>query len=172
MLMADMLKIFLIVLGFLLAFPALWLVYHGLFTRTIERARHRCQHNPVKCFLLGGLIAGGMVAGVAGASAAGGVAGQVVAVSVVVGCLLWAHLGLAGLATHLGRALPSNVDGLQPWRATLRGAVALELTYLLPFIGWFGALPLSWIYGAGAASLAALDTLTGQPVASLEDLPC
>ena len=46
-----------------------------------------------------------------------------------------------------------------PWRSTLRGGVVLELTYLLPFLGWFVILPASIIIGSGAANLGLLSKL-------------
>jgi hypothetical protein len=68
--------------------------------------------------------------------------------------MVHAHAGVAGLATAIGHRLTSPVDDERPWRSTLRGGVVLELTYLLPILGWFGILPLSIIIGSGAATLA------------------
>lgn len=156
MLMADALVVTLVIVGFLLAFPALWLVWRALAPRSVELASQRCVANPIKSVLLGLVMLGGtvLVAGVVGGA---GVPGNVIAVAVVCCYVLWAHLGVAGFVTHLGRRLPSPADAERPWKATLRGGVALELTYLLPLLGWFGILPLSWVCGAGAATLAQLD---------------
>ncbi len=43
----------------------------------------------------------------------------------------------------------------------VRGAVCLELSFLLPVIGWFGVLPLAALTALGAATLALL--LPGAP---------
>jgi len=156
MLMADTIAILLVVLGFMLSFPALWLCCRGFWAGAVERSSARCAANPYKCFGAGlfGAIIVALLAAVLGS--AGG-AGGALAALLVGAYVIWAHVGVAGLATHLGRKLPSPGDDDRPWKATLRGGIALELTYLLPVAGWFVILPLSWIYGAGAANLAWLD---------------
>ncbi len=158
MLMADTMAILLTVLGFMLAFPALWLVCRGLWGPTVERASRRCARNPIKCFIVGALSTLLVVVPVTFLAQAG--PGGVFLGTIIGGLFAaWAHLGVAGLVTHLGRQLPSPADDKRPWKATLRGGIALELTYLLPILGWFGILPLSWIYGAGATTLGLLDRL-------------
>jgi hypothetical protein len=78
---------------------------------------------------------------------------------------LQANIGVAGLATTIGRRLPSPTDQLSPWRATLRGGIALELTYLLPFLGWFIVLPAATIIGTGAFNAGLLSRLKIQTTA-------
>jgi hypothetical protein len=73
--------------------------------------------------------------------------------------MLQAHTGVSGLATSIGRRLSSPLDEQRPWRSTLRGGLVLELTYLLPFLGWFVILPASIIIGSGAANLGLLSKL-------------
>jgi hypothetical protein len=66
---------------------------------------------------------------------------------------------VAGLVTVVGERLtePSgDVDSRQPWRATLRGGVALGLASLLPILGWFVILPAAVIIGCGANLLSLL----------------
>jgi len=60
----------------------------------------------------------------------------------------------SGFVTMIGERLASPADMGRPWRATVRGGVALELTYLVPIIGWFGVLPASMILGAGAMTMS------------------
>lgn len=64
--------------------------------------------------------------------------------------LLVAFVGAASLAGYIGRG--SN-DDVTPWKATMRGGVALTLTWALPFIGWMFILPLTLSIGVGCAVL-------------------
>jgi hypothetical protein len=66
----------------------------------------------------------------------------------------YAGTGTSGFVTMIGERLASPADAGRPWRATVRGGIALELTYLVPIIGWFGVLPASIILGAGAMTLS------------------
>ena len=88
-----------------------------------------------------------------------GPVGKIAGVGVVCLYMLQAHTGVSGLATSIGRRLLSPIDEQRPWRSTLRGGVVLELTYLLPFLGWFVILPASIIVGSGAANLGLLSKL-------------
>jgi hypothetical protein len=153
MLMADAFAITLTIIGFLLAYPALWLVCRGFWPEQVARAETRAATQPFRSFFCGALI---WALGIGWAALIGSAGGLGAFISVASICVLicWAHLGVAGLVTHLGKRLPSPVDADRPWRATLRGGVALELTWLFPLMGWFGLLPISWIIGTGAATLA------------------
>jgi hypothetical protein len=154
MLMADTMSIFFVILGFMLAFPALWLLCRGLWPNAVAAATAECDKSLFTRFVaglpvtLGALIVAGALRrmpGSFGTIAAGGV------LSVY---LMYAAAGVAGLATSIGLRLNSPVDSERPWRATLRGSIVLELTYLLPIIGWFLILPASVLIGTGATSLA------------------
>jgi hypothetical protein len=92
-----------------------------------------------------------------------GPVGKIAGVGVVCVYMLQAHTGVSGLVTAIGRRLPSPLDEQSPWRATLRGGVALELTYLLPILGWFVVLPASIVIGTGAINVALLSRLRIQP---------
>jgi len=63
---------------------------------------------------------------------------------------------VAGLVTGIGKRLATPIDSEQPWRATLRGGIVLELSFLLPILGWFVILPISVTIGCGAACIALL----------------
>jgi hypothetical protein len=154
MLMADTMAIFFVILGFMLAFPALWLLCRGLWPNAVAAATAECDKSLFKRFaaglpvtLVALILAGALrkMPGSFGAIAAGGL------ISVY---LVYAAAGVAGLATCIGLRLNSPADSERPWRATLRGSIVLELTYLLPIIGWFLVLPASIIIGSGATSLA------------------
>lgn len=156
MLMADTMAIFFVILGLLLAFPGLWLLCRGLWPKTVEGAAVRCSRGLVKSFLVGAPITAVMAIVTAVLSKAFGAAGTIAAFGTVCLYMMLAHAGVAGLVTHIGQRLASPSDAERPWKATLRGGVVLELTYLLPILGWFVILPVSIIIGCGAATLSLL----------------
>ncbi len=155
MLMADTMAIFFVVLGLLLAFPGLWLLCRGLWPQTVAKASLICNQGLVKPFLVGlpVTVATIFVAAVLGNL---GPAGKISAAVVVCLYLVLAHCGVSGLAGMIGQRLYAEAEPEQPWRTTLRGGLVLELTYLLPILGWFGTLPISTTIGCGAFLLALL----------------
>jgi hypothetical protein len=94
--------------------------------------------------------------------------GNVFAIGTVCLYILFSSTGISGLATSIGRRLASPVDREKSWMATLRGGIVLELSYLLPVLGWFVILPASIIIGCGAATLA---LLRREPKASSVPIP-
>jgi hypothetical protein len=153
MLMADTMAIFFVFLGMMLALPGLWLFCRGLWPNAVATAADRCYRGFWSSFLMGLPITFVMIVVTKILFGVLGPLGKISGVAVVCLYMLQAHTGVAGLATSIGRRLPSPVDDARPWRATLRGGVVLELTYLLPILGWFGILPASIIVGSGAATL-------------------
>jgi len=158
MLMADTMSIFFVILGMLLAFSGLWLLCRGLWPQAVEAAAARCAKRVWPYFLAGIPLTLVMIV-LARALFVLGPVGKFAAVAVVCLYMLQAHTGVSGLATAIGRRLPSPLDEHSPWRATLRGGIALELTYLLPILGWFVVLPASIIIGTGAINVALLSRL-------------
>ena len=156
MLMADTMAIFFVVLGLMLAFPGLWLLCRSLWPRMVAETTARCSEGLLKPFLAGLPLTLLMVLVTVVLSKILGPLGKISALSVVCVYLVFAHIGVAGLATCIGQRLTSPTDVDQPWRATLRGGIILELPYLLPILGWFGVLPISIIMGCGAATLSLL----------------
>jgi hypothetical protein len=152
MLMADTLAIFLSVLGMLLACPGLWLLCRGLWPQTVEQTAHDCRKTLWKPFLVGIPITALTVFVVALISKLPGSLGGISAVATVCLFITYASTGVTGLATVIGERLPSPADTRCPWKATIRGGVVLELSYLLPILGWFLLLPASIIIGAGATT--------------------
>jgi hypothetical protein len=67
----------------------------------------------------------------------------------------------------IGERLASSIDIGQPWRATLRGGVAMELAYLLPILGWFVILPVTMTIGCGASLIALFRNFVARSVATL-----
>jgi hypothetical protein len=73
-----------------------------------------------------------------------------------VGFIAIALLGLAPLAMHVGsRGDTSPNANTVRWTTVARGAAIIALTWMLPFVGWFVALPLSLACGAGCLMLSA-----------------
>jgi hypothetical protein len=151
MLMADTLAIFLVVLGFMLALPGLWLLCRGLWPKTVENATEDCQRGLLFPFLVGIPITVLTVVATIIASKSLGGASAIVALAIVCQFVLFASTGIAGLTTSIGMKLPSPADLDRPWQATIRGSVVLELAFLLPILGWFIILPSALIIGSGCA---------------------
>ena len=166
MLMADTMSIFFVILGMLLAFSGLWLLCRGLWPDAVAAAADRCGKGLWSSFLAGLPVTIVMIVLTKTLFSVLGPVGKIAGVGVVCLYMLQAHTGVSGLATSIGRRLLSPLDEQRPWRSTLRGGVVLELTYLLPFLGWFVILPASIIIGSGAANLGLLSRLKRALVAS------
>ena len=154
MLMADVFSITLIIVGFLLAQQGLWLMSRALWPGRCAAATVRCRRNPVACVLLGIPVTVVAVVSIAVAGNALGAIGQVSAFALAILYWIYANVGTAGFVTHVGQRLSSPADETRPWAATVRGGVAIELAWLVPFAGWFGVFPLSIVLGAGATTLS------------------
>lgn len=153
MIMADILKIFLIVVGVLTVYVSYWLVAQALFPTMVERSR---QHygKPVKLTLIGLAVAALPVIGGAAISKLPNPALKLLGVTLMVIPALLGLVGSAGLVAKIGAGLPSPLDELQPWRRVLRGGILLALTFLLPFVGWI-VLPIwALVSGLGAFLLS------------------
>lgn len=149
--MADILKIFLLILGGLLIFISFWLAAEALFPALVERARDQYRR-PWKLTFAGlAMVAPLLGLALAISKAANNPLMNILAITVGGVVVLGGLAGSAGLAKRIGAGLPSPVDDTQPWRRVLRGGIVLTLTYLLPFIGWLG---LSiWTLVSGFAAL-------------------
>lgn len=153
--LGDIWAIALSVVGFGLSLQGLWLVCRALWPARVEAAARRCEHNRVGSFFMGLFVTAAMVLLMIGMARRGGAPGKGLAWIVGFFYLIFSGIGVSGLATHIGRRLESPVDAGRPWRATLRGGLALELAYMVPVLGWFGILGFSLLIGVGAATLGA-----------------
>lgn len=164
MIMADILKIFLSILGGLLVFIAFWLAAEALFPALVERARDQYRR-PWKLTFAGLAMAAPFI-GLAlllfkkGNNPLLNIAGFIFLAVVLFGGLA----GSAGLAKRIGVGLPSPVDDAQPWRRVLRGGIVLVLTFLLPFIGWIGLTIWSLVTGFAALVFAVREGKQATPV--------
>ena len=172
MLMADTMAIFFVILGLLLAFPGLWLLCRGLWPRAVTGANEICGKGLIKPFILGLPITAAMIL-ISAVLGNLGPPGKIAAGAMICIYMMIANCGVAGLVSVVGERLaspPGNQDSQAPWRATLRGGIALGLASLLPILGWFLIFPASLIVGCGAGlisltrSFAAKPAIPGQAV--------
>ncbi len=163
MTMADVLLGTLVVLGLLVTLPSLGLLLRALLPSAVGRSRGRILASPFLCFLAG-LVPAAVLFGFSLALLQKGSPPlKVLGFVLLVAGFLVAGTGLAGLASLVGERLPSRADDGRPWRGLLRGAVCLELSFLLPFVGWFGLLPLALVTAVGAALMGSLSPGGGAP---------
>lgn len=153
---ADVMAIVLSVVGFLLSLQGLWLFCRAMWPNKVIASATRCGRNPVKSFIAGVVVTLLMIVATALVGQAGGAPGQVAGFGIVSLYVIFSGIGVAGLVTHMGQRLSSPTDDRRPWASTLRGGIVLNLTYLIPIVGWFVILPASVILGAGAATMALL----------------
>ena len=159
MTLADVFTVVFLILGMLITLPALWLLLKALFPAAVGRSRDRIAATPIRCFLAGIVPAFASVALMA--QPAPPVKG--VGVLLFLGLVLLAGIGMAGLSTIVGERLPSAADEGRPWRGLVRGAVCLELAFLLPVVGWLGLLPIALVTGLGAALIGLIAPKAAAP---------
>jgi hypothetical protein len=152
--MADVLKIVFIIGGFFIAFVGYWLLGAGLLPAVTERCAEQYLQRPVRITLLGLVTFGPLIAlGSAIASAPNPVL-KIVGVALLLGLLLIALFGSAGLALRIGIGLRSANDEREPWRRVWRGGLVLSLSFILPLIGTFLLMPWAFVSGFGAFILS------------------
>lgn len=149
MIMADILKIFLLIIGLLTVYVSYWLVAQALFPNMVGRAR---QHygRPLKVTLVGLLAATPPLILGAVISKLPNPALKIAGVTLMLIPVMLGLLGSAGLVLRIGSGLPSPLDETQPWRRVLRGGILLALTFLLPVVGWVVLPVWALISGLGA----------------------
>jgi hypothetical protein len=153
MIMADILKIFLLIVGLLTVYVSYWLIAQALFPGLVDRAR---QHygKPMKITLIGLFAAALPVFVGAAISKLPNPALKITGVTLMVLPAMLGLVGSAGLILRIGTGLPSPADEQQPWRRVLRGGILFALTFLLPIVGWF-VLPIwALVSGFGAFILS------------------
>jgi hypothetical protein len=150
MIMADILKIFLLIVGYLLIYVSYWLLSQALFPEMVAKARSQ-YGRPFRTTLVGlvtaaPLIIVGLIIMSAPNPAFKVIGGIIAGIPVMFGLA-----GSTGLCQRIGLGLPSPLDESQPWRRVLRGGIVLSLSFLLPIIGWF-VIPI-WILLSGCGAL-------------------
>lgn len=153
MTMADVLKIFLLVVGAQLIVVCYWLLSEALFPSLVEKSRRQYAEHPVKITLVGvfvgipiALLGVGIMNGLGGHPLGNLIGGGIAVIAILVGLI-----GSTGLPKQIGLGLPSPNDDSQPWKRVLRGGFLLVMAFLLPFLGWFLVTGLTLVSGFGAA---------------------
>ena len=162
MIMADILKIVLIVVGILTIYVSYWLLAQALFPVLVERAS-RQYSRPFRITAAG--LAAVLLPFILGYILSNR-PNPLLKASGFTLLVIPAMLGLAGsagLTLRIGVGLPSPIDESQPWRRVLRGGVLLAFSFLLPVVGWV-LLPV-WVLvsGLGALMLCLLEQGRSRP---------
>jgi hypothetical protein len=160
--LADVFTTVLVILGLLTVFVGWWLAMTGLFPRMVDGCAARLGGSPWKCLIVGvvcavPLIAGGAMVG----QVSSNTVGKLLGVAIIVGTVLLALAGTAGLALRIGGGLPAANDGGEPWRRVRRGGIVLAITY-----GTIVLLPLTLLAGLGALALVAINRGEPKPAAA------
>ncbi len=169
MIMADILKIFLIIIGYLLIFISYWLISQALFPALVASSRSQYAR-PFRITLIGlavsaPMLIGGLIIMNLPNPVVKIIGGTIAGIPVMFGLA-----GSTGLCQRIGMGLPSPLDSTQPWRGVLRGGIVLTLTYLLPFVGWF-AVPI-WVLvsGCGAVVVSLMNSRKLKPEAQTSSM--
>ena len=151
MIMADVLKYFLVIIGLLVVFVSYWVAAQALFPEFVARAREQYAR-PVRATFLGlfATVPFVLIALALFKNARNPVMNIVGFLALGVPVFL-GLCGSAGLAQRIGCGMASPLDAEQPWRRTLRGGIVLAFTYLLPAVGWVGLTIWTLVSGFGVA---------------------
>ncbi len=144
----------LLILGTLLSIGALQLVTAvaapGLIGQAARNLERRGTMAQIGMLAVGTGILGLLILALALLANAGPAGKVLQAMLAVPGAFLIAG-GLASASLCVGGRLPSPLDDGRPWRRLVRGATALGLSWIIPFLGWFLILP-----GCAAAGIGSL----------------
>lgn len=153
MIMADVLMVTFLILGFYVVTISYWVAAVGLAPNLVERSCERFGTSPWKSLLLG-LVGSLPLVGAGLAMANGGPALiKTLGVLIVLLVFLLGLCGSAGLCLKIGKGLVNPMDQEQPWLRVKRGGIVLGLMIIFPVLGWFFVLPVAIFMGAGAAIL-------------------
>jgi hypothetical protein len=127
-----------------------------VFPQPTERARRSLEARPGRCFVAG--IAATLLLGVPALvmiHAPHGLvklAGWALALPLVAGLAT----GLSGMAQLLGERLRELSPAMTPLAALVRGAVTIELSAIIPFVGWFLFAPVVGLTVTGAGTMGCM----------------
>ncbi len=131
-------------LGVVLVATAYYVVAAAILPHLAARSAERMARRPIPAILLG---LGITLPWMGGAIVLMSIGGPIGLIGVIL-ALAWVFFGLlggAGIAEHVGR-MGGERDG---WRSVARGGFFMTLTWALPLLGWFVALPLTLAAGIG-----------------------
>jgi hypothetical protein len=154
MIMADVLKIFFLVLGAASTVIGYWLFFEACAGGMVTRCSRTYDTKPFKALFLGLLL--GLPATFAGIAMLqnGGPVVKGVGAVVLMTLVFIGLLGSTGLARNVGNKLSINSAARSPWVGVLSGGIILCCVYLLPILGWFVMIPATLGSGIGAAFLS------------------
>ncbi len=170
MVLADTMAIFLVIVGLLICFNAVWLLCRSIWEPLVAGAREAHYNGMVKSFFLG-LPLTALTVIVFGALANDKQGPWGLVAIVIAGVyLLFANIGVAAIAELIGEKLGGETSGQAPWRGTVRGGSVLVLSFLFPFLGWLLILPVATVVGCGAAIRALFREWKGDKKATTKRL--
>lgn len=149
MIMADVLKVFLLILGVYLIFISHWMVAQGLFPRMVRGAREEYDR-PFRILGVGLLVTAVFVLPALPLMSLPHPVLKMVGMGLASIPVFMGFVGSAGLCQRIGAGLQEGAPGRGVGALTLKGGILLGLTYLLPFVGWFVLSLGSLITGVGA----------------------
>ena len=164
MTMADVLAVVvaLIVVG--VGFPALLVLVTLSFPGAVERAEAHAGARPVRA-LARGVFA--LVCLVTAAALLGNVLagpGRLLGAVLLLGGLSVSMVGAAGLARHMAAAYRGLTGSRLPLPDLVAGAVLIELATVVPLVGWFVVLPVTFLIMLGSGCGALLRRRTSAAV--------
>ncbi len=150
MVLADTMAIFLVIVGLLICFNAVWLLCRALWGPLVAQCRDIHRDGMVKSFFLG-LPLTALIVVLFGALTSNkqGPWG-LIGIVVMAAYLMFTSIGVAGIADLVGEKLGTKNTDQPPWRETVRGGAVLVLSFLFPFLGWLLIMPVALIVGCGA----------------------
>lgn len=166
MIMADILAIFLVIIGLIISFNAFWLLMRGLWPQKVSCSQAQCNTSLLRSFFWGIPI-------------------SVVSFFVIVAVfqsgakplgfmffflyIMFSHVGVAGFVTMIGTRLR---EGKSDSLSTLYGGLVFAFACVLPLLGWFILFPVATIIGCGTStSLMFSRKTTEAEVQNLETSP-
>ncbi|MGJ3240112.1 MAG: hypothetical protein ACFE0Q_15505 [Anaerolineae bacterium] len=164
-----------IVIGMLIAYPALLIVLNMLFNRTTTRVAERLDGGMKSSFVVGAIVVGVGGVGIFVLLSAGSVL-QLIGFILYLLLSFWGTVGNAALIRVFGQRL-ATMDDRQPSPLTklLWGGFALTLSFAFPLIGWFVLMPIISVMTIGAMTLnlfgrAKHDRASDAPIVSDETM--
>jgi hypothetical protein len=136
-----------------IAFPGLLVVLAQIVPKRVADVADRLELAPRRCFGVGMLLSLIIVPVLLVLTRLPSGAMQLLGWLLVLMLVLLICVAAAGLAMLLGKRMLGSSAGADS-QTLLRGAVALELAVVMPFLGWFLLAPLLTIWLLGALWLA------------------
>ena len=119
---------------------------YAILPGTAERGRAKLAQRPFVTALIGLAISAPWVTGAIILMALPNGVLKFAGVLLGLSWLFIALVGMSAIALHVGRR---DLDGTARWHEVARGAGLVTLTWMLPLLGWFVALPLTLACGVG-----------------------